>query len=178
MGLKVENDDQLTMKIMVSITAPQLECSTKPIMATNVITCRRKNTNTSLKNMNMRNMVTTNMKSLNTIIVLITDTNANLIDVINKGMRTILTIGDTEKATKITIMGMTVLLTITDISNPLRTITLMKDLRPTMVTLTTNTNPLHILTLITTKSRTTKSILDTNGVVLLLVFTDNTTICN
>merc|ERR1712018_326000 len=123
-------------------------------------------------------MVTTNMKSPNTIIVLITDTNANLIDVINKGMRTILTIGDMEKATEIAIMGMTILLTITDISNPHRTITPMKDLRPTMVTLTTNTNPLHILTLITTKSRTTKSILDTNGVVLLLVFTDNTTICN
>merc|ERR1719346_742091 len=120
----------------------------------------------------MRNMVTTNMKSLNTIIVLITDINVNLINVINKGMRTILTIGDTEKATKIAIMGMTILLTITDISNPLLTITPMKDLRPTMVILTTNTNPLLILTLITTKSRTTRSILDTNGVVLLLVFTD------
>merc|ERR1711976_690666 len=108
--------------------------------ATNVITCRRKNTNTSLKNMNMRNMVTTNMKSPNTIIVLITDTNVNIIDVINKGMRTILTIGDMEKATKIAIMGMNVLLTITDISNLLLTITPM-NLRSTMVILTTNTNP-------------------------------------
>merc|ERR1711976_761803 len=132
------------------------------------------NTNTSRKNMNMRNMVTTNTKSPNTIIVLITNTNPNLIDVINKGMRTILTIGDTEKATEIAIMGMNILLTITDISNPLLTITPMKDLRPTMVTLTTNTNLLHILTLITTRSRTTRSILDTNGVALLLVFIDNT----
>merc|ERR1711976_938732 len=136
------------------------------------------NTNTSRKNMNMRNMVTTNTKSPNTIIVLITNTNPNLIDVINKGMRTILTIGDTEKDTEIAIMGMNILLTITDISNPLLTITPMKDLRSTMVILTTNTNPLHILTLITTRSRTTRSILDTNGVALLLVFIDNTTICN
>merc|ERR1711976_867275 len=146
--LKVENDDQSTMKIMVSTTAPQLECTTKPIMATNVTTCRRKNTNTSLKNMNMRNMVTTNTKSPNTIIVLITNTNPNLIDVINKGMRTILTIGDTEKATEIAIMGMNILHMITGISNPLLTITPMKDLRPTMVILTkhepiTHFNPYH-----------------------------------